>query len=53
MLFGEVNCALIANRDMGNFVPFGSFFTFQLILSNFFIENFQIDIIQYNQYKIK
>ena len=36
-LFGGVNFAFIANRDISNFDPFGSFFTlvftFQLILS--------------------
>ena len=36
-LFGEVNCAFIANRDIGNFFLIDSFFTlvftYQLILS--------------------
>ena len=36
--FGEVNFAIIANRDMGNFVHFWQFFglvnTLQLILSS-------------------
>ena len=32
-LFGEVNCAFIANRDIGNFVPYLQFFHLSIYTS--------------------